>query len=177
METKPVVVERIYLNIILGVIEMEVGYQSESRLKMLQGRTKRCICKYCGNKLSLRRLIFSSYEDARIEIFCEHCGRIEFGVEPEIYYSAKYFVDEIGFNLYENLDANEQTHQMNIAKVCEIMAWENKNIGILAQTGFCIPVHVNSNILGECVTLTDEDLIEDEEDVDLTTLKEVLVTN
>lgn len=60
---------------------------------MLKKRTKRCVCKYCGGKLKLRRIIFSEYEDARIEIFCSQCDRIEFGVEPEISRSAEYFVE------------------------------------------------------------------------------------
>ena len=108
---------------------MDIGYQSASRLEMLRQRVQRCVCKFCGQGLYLRRIIFSDYEDARVEIFCEHCGRIEFGVEREIYASARYFVEEMGFNYYPELDDNEQTRQMNIAKVCEIMAWENQNLG------------------------------------------------
>ena len=50
---------------------------------------------------------------------------------------------------------------MTIAKVCEIMAWENKNLGILDRDGFRVPLEVNGNILGECIILTDEDLLED----------------
>ena len=44
-------------------------FRSEKRLDMLKKRTKRCVCKYCGGRLKLRRIIFSDYEDARIEIF------------------------------------------------------------------------------------------------------------
>ena len=60
------------------------SFKSEARLDMLKERTKRCVCKFCGNKLRLKRIIFSSYEEVRVEIFCEKCNRIEFGVEPEI---------------------------------------------------------------------------------------------
>ena len=137
---------------------MDIGYGSEGRLSMLKKRVKRCVCKYCGGPLSLRRIIFSDWEDARVEIFCEQCGRIEFGVEPEIYHSACYFVDELVFNCYPDLDDNEKTKQMTIAKVCEIMAWENQNIGILEGSGFTIPLKINAGFVGECVTLTEEDL-------------------
>ena len=41
----------------------------------------------------MKQLVFSEYDDARVEIFCRDCDRIEFGVEPEIYEIAKYFVE------------------------------------------------------------------------------------
>lgn len=140
----------------------ELDFKSQKRIDMLKKRTKRCVCKYCGGKLKLRRIIFSDFEDSRIEIFCKDCDRIEFGVEPEIYASAKFFVENSKFNCYPDLDDNEKTKQMTIAKVCEIMAWENQNIGILDGSGFNIPLKLNAGFVGECVTLTEEDL-EDEE--------------
>ena len=140
----------------------ELDFKSQKRIDMLKKRTKRCVCKYCGGKLKLRRIIFSDFEDSRIEIFCKDCDRIEFGVEPEIYASAKFFVENSKFNCYPDLDDNEKTKQMTIAKVCEIMAWENQNIGSLDGSGFNIPLKLNAGFVGECVTLTEEDL-EDEE--------------
>ena len=137
---------------------LDLAYQSEKRLSMLKKRVKRCVCKYCGEPLTLRRIVFSDWEDARVEIFCENCGRIEFGVEPEIYTNAQYFVEETGFNCYPDLDDNEKTKQMTIAKVCEIMTWENQNIGILTPEGFCVPLNMNQHYVGECLTLSDEDL-------------------
>ena len=138
------------------------NFKSEKRLDMLKRRTKRCVCKYCGGNLKLRRIIFSNYEDARIEIYCNRCDRIEFGTEREIYASAKFFVENSGFNCYPDLDDNENTKQMTISKVCEIMAWENQNLGMLNTQGFTIPIEVNDNIIGECVTFTEEDLEADE---------------
>lgn len=135
----------------------------EKRIDMLKKRTKRCVCKYCGGRLKLRRIIFSDYEDARIEIFCNSCDRIEFGVEREIYASAKFFVENTNFNCYPDLDNNERTQQMTIAKVCEIMAWQDQNLGLMNTEGFIVPITINENFVGECVTLTDEDLLEDEE--------------
>lgn len=137
---------------------MEGLYNSQSRLEELKGRAKRCCCKYCGGKLEVKRIVFSDHEGARIEIFCDNCQRIEYGTEPEIYQSAKYFVDEMNFNCYADLDDNEKTRQMNIAKVCEIMGWENKNLGFLTKNGFAVPLNMNSNILGESIIIDDEDL-------------------
>ncbi len=143
----------------------EISFKSQRRLDILKKRTKRCKCKYCGGRLRLRRIIFGDYEDARIEIYCNQCDRIEYGVEPEIYQSARYFVENSGFTCYPELDNNENTMQMNIAKVCEIMAWENQNLGILNENGFKVPLEINTNFLGECVTLSDADLDEEDDDV------------
>ena len=140
---------------------MDFSFQAQGRVEMLKGRAKRCVCKYCGGRLRLKRIIFSAHEDARVEIYCDNCERIEYGVEQEIYQSARYFVDELKFNCYPNQDANESTRRMTIAKVCEIMAWENKNLGLLDRDGFRVPLEDNGNILGECIILTDEDLLED----------------
>ena len=144
-------------------IEAKIGYQSQKRIDALKKRTKRCVCKYCGGNLKLRRIIFSDYEEARIEIFCNHCDRIEYGVEPEIYQSAKFFVDNSGFNCYPDLDDSEKTKQMTISKVCEIMAWQDQNLGFLDADGFSVPLRLNENFVGECITLTEANLDEDDD--------------
>ena len=152
----------------MEITNEKFNFQSEKRLDMLKRRTKRCVCKYCGGKLKLRRIIFSSYEDARIEIFCESCDRIEFGVEPEIYSSAKYFVENSRFNCYPDMDDNGLTRQMTIAKVAEIMAWENQNLGFLNSSGFRVALDLNENFIGECITLSEDDLnIDDIEITDM----------
>ena len=148
---------------------MELYYDSEGRMGMLKQRARRCVCKYCGGRLSLKRISFSEIEDARVEIFCKSCDRIEYGVEPEIYQSALYFVEEMGFNYYPDLNQSEKTKRMNVAKVCDIMAWENKNLGILDRDGFTVPLATNKNMIGECVILDEADL-EDIEDISVGTL-------
>lgn len=133
-------------------------HNTEKRIELLKRRVKRCVCKYCGSNLQLRRILFGNLEDARVEIFCSHCNRIEFGVEPEIYVSAKYFVEQSEFNCYRDLDESNRTRQMTIAKVCEIMTWQNQNIGILTKEGYNVELKINENFLGECIMLTDRDL-------------------
>ena len=137
---------------------MDTTYEAEGRLDMLKSRSKRCVCKFCGGALKLKSIMFSDFMEARIEIFCDHCNRIEYGVEPEIYQSAQYFVDELNFNCFPNLDENESTKRMNIAKVCEIMAWENKTIGILDDHGFKTTLDMDHNVIGEAIIFTDDDL-------------------
>ena len=103
------------------------GRITMNRLQELRERSARCCCRFCGSKLEIRKIIFTGY-DERIEIFCPECNRMEYGTEPEIYLSAKYFVEAMQFNYYPDLDDNGQTKNMNIAKVFDIMAWENKHM-------------------------------------------------
>ena len=124
--------------------------QTQKRLEMLRDRTKRCVCKYCGGHLRLKQITFSQYDDDRIEIFCEDCDRLEFGVEPEVYSSAQFFVEETGFNCYPDLDDSGKTKQMTIAK------------GILTPQGYQIPIQMNERFIGECTTYSEDDLLEDD---------------
>ena len=132
-----------------------------SRMEDLKGRAKRCCCKYCGDELTLRRIVYGDVEDARVELFCKHCNRIEYGVEREIYLAAKYFVDEIGFNAFSDLDDNERTRSMKVAKVCEIIAWGYKNLGHMDRNGFTVPVNVDKTLIGERLILDEADLPEE----------------
>lgn len=129
-------------------------YQIKGRVEELKVRADRCCCKFCGSKLVVKRIVFSEDEDARIELFCSQCNRIEYGVEPEVYWNAVHFVDHLKFNHYPDMDSNEQTRRMNIAKVCEIMTWGIKNLGILDQNGFCVPVLKRTEIDDDCMVLT-----------------------
>ncbi len=96
-----------------------------------------------------------------MELFCKHCNRIEYGVEREIYLAAKYFVDEIGFNAFSDLDDNEKTRSMKVAKVCEIIAWGYKNLGHMDRNGFTVPVNVDKTLIGERLILDEADLPEE----------------
>lgn len=131
---------------------------SSGRLRMLKMRAKRCVCKYCGGNLELRRIAFSDYGEARSELYCSTCQRIEFGTEKEIYQSARYFVEQFQFNHYPGLDDNEKTRRMNIAKVCEIMAWENKNLGFIDDNGFIVPVRPEGQQIGQTTIFEDAEV-------------------
>ncbi len=140
------------------LIEEEKKFNSKKRLDELKWRVKNCKCKYCGAPLRLRRILYGSNPEGRIELFCTECDRIEFGVEPEIYAVAKYFVDEFDFNIFPNNDVSEKTYQMNVAKVSEIIAWAYKNMGMLSENGFTVPIDVSKTILGEDIIYRDDNL-------------------
>lgn len=125
---------------------------------MLQKRGARCVCKYCGGPLRVKSIAFNEIVDGRTELYCDKCGRIEYGVEPEIYQNAKYYIDELDYNCYPELDYSEFTRQMSVARVAEIMDWLATNLGIVGEDGFTVPIKMDPNRVSECLHLTDADL-------------------
>lgn len=73
--------------------------------------------------MELQRLVFSEDDNARAELYCPICEKLEFGVEKEIYAAAEYFVDEMEFQCYSDIENIPQQRQMSIAKVAEIISW------------------------------------------------------
>lgn len=132
----------------------------EGRASLLKERVERCRCRYCGGELELRRIIFSDYEDARVEIFCPQCDRIEYGVEPKVYQCARFFVEEMDFKLYPELDDNAYTRRMTIAKVADILAWGLRQLGYMTDEGFAQAPEPNRQAVGECLLVDDEALRE-----------------
>ena len=55
----------------------------------------------------------------------------------------------------------------DVAKICDIMAWGCKNLGLLEYDGFKVPVDISTSILGEEVILYDMDLDADVEIIDM----------
>ena len=138
---------------------------NKARTKALLERSQRCVCKYCGGALSLKRIIFSDCEDARIEIYCDSCERIEYGIEPPIYRSAQNFVDSLACNYFADMYQNDRTRRMDVAKVCEIMAWGYKNTGLLDEQGFTVTLPpLKNHALEKCLILTDDELPPETED-------------
>ena len=54
-----------------------------------------------------------------------------------------------------------------MAKICDIIAWGCKNLGLLDEKGFKVPIDISSSILGEEVVLYDMDLDEEVEIQDM----------
>lgn len=158
----------------MDVQDFEKKHKENERLNELKIRTKECCCRYCGGDLKLRRILYGNVKEGRVEIFCSDCDRIEYGVPKELYYIAKYFEDEFQLNLYPENDDSVKTYQMNIAKLCDIMAWCCKNLGILEYDGFKVPIDISQNILGEEVVLYDEDL---DENVEIESMDEDAIFN
>lgn len=99
-----------------------------SEYKNLQKRKEKCICKSCGSKLEIRLIIYNQYGGQGLDLYCPNCGRVEYGVEEEVYRLAKSFVDTFEFNYYTEMEENERNYQLNIGKVSEIVSWLFKNI-------------------------------------------------
>lgn len=137
----------------------------EERLELLRSRMKRCVCKYCGQPLEIRRINQSNAEAGQIELVCLGCKRIEFGVEREIYASASYFVNDLEFNNYPELEDTEQRRQLNIAKVCEIISWGVQDLGFLRENGFCIPADQHAERTQRAVVFTERELEANQEEL------------
>lgn len=126
---------------------MQQNIVSQERLQELIGRSKRCVCKHCGGKLGVRLLDFGQAETANMEIFCENCNMIEYGTEPEIYNNAVFLVDNMGFNAYPDREQDKATRKLNINKVCEIITWHERQIGILDENGYKVTITKDQNLL------------------------------
>jgi len=130
------------------------------RIKSLKNRAKRCVCKYCGEKVSLRKITYAAYDEAKIDLYCSNCDRIEFGVEKDIYLLAKYFVEQMKFDHYPYMDETKQKKQMNIAIIAEIISWTFQHANLLQENGLSIPLNIDETTLGEIISITDKELIE-----------------
>ena len=47
---------------------------------------------------------------------------------------------------------------MNVAKICDIISWGCKNLGILDYDGFKVPININDTIMGEEVIIYKADM-------------------
>ncbi len=125
------------------------------RIQELRDRAARCRCRYCGHPLTLRKITYAAYDEAKIELFCEQCNRIESGAEPEIYKIAEYYVDAMKYDHFPNLDNSFRKRRMNISIICDILTWGFKNSGLLDKGGFNVPLNLDEDLMGEAFSLSD----------------------
>jgi hypothetical protein len=135
-------------------IDFRAKKDQSERIQKLQTRAARCKCRYCGSALTLRKITYAAYDEAKIELYCEHCDRIESGVEPELYKLAEYYVDAIKYDHYPNLDDSINKRRMNIAVVCDILNWGFKNSELLDQDGFKVELNLDEDLMGEAFSLS-----------------------
>ncbi len=128
------------------------------RVERLKRRAKYCCCRYCGGELHVRQLVFHSQAAARIELYCDQCQKIEYGVEKEAYASARAFVEATQFNFFSDLEDNEQRLQMNVAKVCSITSWQLRYLGLADESGLKVPVHISESGTEQCTIVEDDRL-------------------
>ena len=136
------------------------------RVERLKKRAKYCCCRYCGSELHVRQIVFHTQAMARIDLYCDQCQKIEYGVEKEAYASARAFVEATQFNHFPDMEDNEQRLQMNIAKVCNITSWQLRYLGLTNETGLTVPVHINEYGMEQCTTVEDDRLEELLEEAD-----------
>lgn len=72
----------------------------------------------------------------------------EFGIEPELYRLAKYYVQDIGFDYYPEIEEGPTKEKMNVTKMSEIINWCCYNLGLIDDNGFTIPLKVKKQLLG-----------------------------
>lgn len=129
------------------------------QLSYLRNRAKRCVCRYCGNKLSLRKITYAAYDEAKIETYCELCERLESGTEPEIWKLAVHYVDDMRYDHFPNFDDSATKRKMNIAAVCDVFAWAYRCAGILSDQGFKPGIEINFNDLEGNLLISDTALV------------------
>lgn len=139
-------------------IDLALQEQQSKRIRKLKKRTQRCVCTYCGGQLGLRKITYSAYDEAKIEIYCNTCDRIEYGTEPLIYKLAEYYTEVFRFDYYPELDDSANKTRMNIAAINQIMGWAFKNAGLLDEDGFTVPLAADEDTLGEATLLTESEL-------------------
>lgn len=131
----------------------------ENRMEILKKRKRHCVCRFCGNKLELKRMLFHDIDEARTEIFCYQCERIEYGTEREIYEVARCFVEEFAFDFHMGEGNKEKNKRYTIAKICDILGWGLRKMGYLDAEGFRIKPELDMRFMQEAFLLSDKDLM------------------
>lgn len=101
----------------------------------MRKRCERCVCKMCGSSLEIRVIIYNKFGGEGMEMYCPNCKRIEYGTEPEIYQLAKEFVENVEFDYFPEMEEGMRNFQLNIAKVCEMLAWSLRKMEMLDEFG------------------------------------------
>ena len=102
--------------------------------KIEDGKKSR-VCKHCGGKLSTSLVIYDIYGGVGVELYCPRCEKNDFGVEPEVYALAEYFVQNFQFNYFLDMEENDLNEQLNIAKIADILSWLLKSLDLLDSCG------------------------------------------
>lgn len=127
---------------------------STNRIEYLHARKKHCCCKYCGGKLEVHHMIFGNKDEEKVELYCPSCEKMEYGVDCHIYAVAEYYVEEMGFSVYEDIEQEDLKKQMNIAKIAEIISWGFSQLGYEGDEGLLYPVTVADSFLHEHLDIT-----------------------
>ena len=105
--------------------------QKLPRVEHLKERAKDCCCSYCGGDLAVRRILYQTTAEYRIELYCDNFEKIEYGVPRALYDSAKAAIERLGFNYYPETEEGVTRNQMNIAKLSTLTAWQLRYLGMI----------------------------------------------
>ena len=103
--------------------------------KTVRTRAERCVCKQCGTRLEAKVVIYNRYGGSGLELYCPHCQKLEYGTEPEIFELASDFVDSVEFDYFVDMEEGPHHTELNVAKVCEMLAWVYRKTGVLSSGG------------------------------------------
>lgn len=101
----------------------------------LDMRAKRCVCKQCGTRIEKKVVVYNRYGGMGLGLYCPKCQKIEYGTEPEIFALAQEFVENVEFDYFVEMEDEKRHEELNIAKVCEILAWIYRRTGVLDENG------------------------------------------
>ena len=53
---------------------------------------------------------------------------------------------ELGDDFYKDLEGDLRKHEMNVAKVSEIIEWGCKNLGLIDENGFTVSLNLEKEL-------------------------------
>ena len=130
------------------------------RVEQLKARTKSCCCSFCGGELSVKRVLLQTSPDWRIELYCDTCEKIEYGVPQALFDSAKAAVERLGFNYYPEMEAGATRTQMNISKLATLTSWQLRYAGLDDDERLGAPVAVGASGMDATTVVADSELDE-----------------
>lgn len=131
-----------------------------TRTKMLQKRSERCICKYCGGELEVRSIVFNDIVEQERNFIVSIVIGLNLGQKKK-FIKMRNILWKKWITIVSQIQTiQKQLGQMSVAKVCDIMNWIITHLGFVNEDGFCVPVNSDRYMLGKNILLTDEDLAE-----------------
>jgi hypothetical protein len=134
--------------------------QKLPRVEHLKERSKDCCCSYCGGDLAVRRILYQTTAEYRIELYCDNCEKIEYGVPRALYDSAKAAIERLGFNYYPETQEGITRNQMNIAKLSQLTAWQLRYLGMIDDDRLKEGVEGSAQSMDANTIVSEEDLDE-----------------
>ena len=109
--------------------------QKLPRVEHLKERAKDCCCSYCGGDLAVRRILYQTTAEYRIELYCDNCEKIEYGVPRALYDSAKAAIERLTREMKEAAKLLEFEHAAFLRdQIDRLRRGENPTVDSAAET-------------------------------------------